>query len=148
MSQLSETFWITFTTMGFAFLSGMVAYLFKSKCSHVKCLGCFELERDIEAELEDTLVSPESVIEPPLSMQPAGRPTTRRDSMDSKIARKPRTRRFKLPPSEEEPTAVVTEAPKETAAAELKGSTRKFAKGSQEAKDFMDMLRKKRKGKL
>ena len=84
MSQLSETFWITFTTMGFAFLTGSLAYALKSKCSRVKCLGCLEIERDIEAELEDTAPEPSSppVIDPPH----AERPTTRRDSMDSKIA--------------------------------------------------------------
>jgi hypothetical protein len=95
MSQLSETFWITFTTMGFAFLTGSLAYAFKSKCSRVKCLGCLEIERDIEAELEDEIpvqlpqTSNLSVIEPPLTVQPARRlssSSTRRDSMDVKIA--------------------------------------------------------------
>ncbi len=52
MSQLSETFWITFTTMGFAFLTGTLAYFFQSKCSSVKCLGCIEIIRDIDAEME------------------------------------------------------------------------------------------------
>jgi hypothetical protein len=94
MSELSETFWITFTTMGFAFLTGSLAYAFKSKCSRVKCLGCLEIERDIEAELEDDIpvqLPQTSVpsIEPPLTVQPTRRPSsssTRRDSMDVKIA--------------------------------------------------------------
>jgi hypothetical protein len=82
-----------------------------------------------------------------------------------KPTRKPRAKRFKLP-AEEEPSAVVAETPlrkhrtrrfklpaseeavaEPTAAAETKGSTRKFTKVSQEAKDFMNMLRQKRKGK-
>jgi hypothetical protein len=93
MSGLSETFWITFTTMGFAFLTGSLAYAFKSKCSRVKCLGCLEIERDIEAELEDEIPVPlpqTSVpsIEPPLTVQPARRlssSSTRRESIDAKI---------------------------------------------------------------
>ena len=89
MSQLSETFWITFTTMGFAFLTGSLAYAFKSKCSRVKCLGCLEIERDIEAELEDTI--PVELPQPSNSsvIEPARRPSSssaRRDSMDTKIA--------------------------------------------------------------
>ena len=52
MIDLSETFWITFTTMGFAFLSGALAYALKSKCSRVKCC-CLEIIRDIDAELEE-----------------------------------------------------------------------------------------------
>ncbi len=53
MSQfLSETFWITFTTMGFGFLTGALAYALKSKCSRVKCC-CLEIIRDIDAELEE-----------------------------------------------------------------------------------------------
>jgi hypothetical protein len=38
--------------MGFAFLSGALAYLLKSKCSRVKCC-CLEIIRDIDAELEE-----------------------------------------------------------------------------------------------
>ncbi len=55
MGDLSETFWITFTTMGFAFLSGALAYALKSKCSRVKCC-CLEIIRDIDAEMEEGAV--------------------------------------------------------------------------------------------
>ena len=56
MGDLSETFWITFTTMGFAFLSGALAYALKSKCSRVKCC-CLEIIRDIDAEMEEGAVT-------------------------------------------------------------------------------------------
>ena len=92
MSQLSETFWITFTTMGFAFLTGSLAYVFKSKCNRVKCLGCLEIERDIEAELEDIspVPLPEASTPTTVGIVPERRlsaVSTRRDSfIDSRVA--------------------------------------------------------------
>ena len=75
-----------------------------------------------------------------------------------KPARKPRTKRYKFPDPEAETKAAaaepaVTEEPKKANAeltASITGSESKrkhFAKGSQEAKDFMNMLRMKRKSK-
>lgn len=110
MSQLSETFWITFTTMGFAFLTGSLAYAFKSKCRRVKCLGCLEIERDIEAELEDTIPvelpkpSDSSVIEP--IRRPSSTSSFRRNSMDGKIAEA--LQRFQSINALNEPSPVMT----------------------------------------
>ena len=52
--QLStnSTFYLSLATLAFAFLSGALAYTIKSKCSSVKCCGCIEIIRDIEAEVE------------------------------------------------------------------------------------------------
>lgn len=55
MSELlstNSTFYLSLATMAFAFLSGALAYTIKSKCSSVKCCGCIEIIRDIEAEVE------------------------------------------------------------------------------------------------
>ena len=83
MIDLSETFWITFTTMGFAFLSGALAYALKSKCTRVKCFG-LEIIRDIDAELEEGSVAlPGNVIEP----VPERRASVRSDSgINAKVA--------------------------------------------------------------
>ena len=50
-----SAFFITISTMGFAFLGVVVRYLLKSKCKDVKCCwGLFECERavDIEEDIE------------------------------------------------------------------------------------------------
>ena len=54
MSDLSanSVFWLSFATLTFTFLSGALVYTIKSKCSSVKCCGCIEIIRDIEAEVE------------------------------------------------------------------------------------------------
>ena len=89
MSELSETFWITFTTMGFAFLTGTLAYILKSKCSHVKCLGCLEITRDIDAELEEGSVPVPGTLPVPLVPVPLPerRGSLRNDSnLDARVA--------------------------------------------------------------
>jgi hypothetical protein len=48
-----SAFFITISTMGFAFLGVVVRYLLKSKCKDVKCCwGMFECERAVELEEE------------------------------------------------------------------------------------------------
>ena len=49
---VNGTFYLSLATLAFAFLSGSLAYLIKSKCSSVRCCGCIEIIRDIEAEVE------------------------------------------------------------------------------------------------
>ena len=87
MSQLSETFWITFTTMGFAFLTGSLAYALKSKCSRVKCC-CLEIIRDIDAELEEGPAPiPNQIPDPVSGPVPERRTSLRNDSnLDARVA--------------------------------------------------------------
>ena len=75
--QLStnSTFYLSLATLAFAFLSGSLAYTIKSKCSSVKCCGCIEIIRDIEAEVE----LEEHQL--PSTIQPLG--NTRQNSMTS-----------------------------------------------------------------
>ena len=49
---VNSTFFFSLATMAFAFLSGALAYTIRSKCSSVKCCGCIEIIRDIDAEVE------------------------------------------------------------------------------------------------
>ena len=49
---VNGTFYLSLATLAFAFLSGALAYTIKSKCSSVKCCGCIEILRDIDAEVE------------------------------------------------------------------------------------------------
>ena len=87
MIDLSETFWITFTTMGFAFLSGALAYALKSKCSRVKCC-CLEIIRDIDAELEEGTVALPGTVPVPVPVPlPERRGSLRNDSnLDARVA--------------------------------------------------------------
>ena len=87
MAELSETFWVSFITMSFAFLTGSLAYALKSKCSRVKCC-CLEIIRDIGAELEEGPTplpgtAPVSISDP----VPERRTSVRSDSfIESRIA--------------------------------------------------------------
>ena len=47
----NSVFWLSSSTMAFAFLSCALAYTIRSKCSSVKCCGCIEIIRDIDAEV-------------------------------------------------------------------------------------------------
>lgn len=53
--MLTETFLISISTMGFAFLTGMIGICYRSKCSHVRCCGCMEIERNVEIELQEDM---------------------------------------------------------------------------------------------
>ena len=69
-----------------------------------------------------------------------------------KAPRKPRTRRPKMYDGASEAAEAIKEISSTTTTAEDKpvvaeSKKRRFAKGSQEAKDFMNMLRLRRKGK-
>lgn len=46
---LSEVFLSMLVASGFAFLAGVLALLYKSKCTSVKCC-CFEILRDVNGE--------------------------------------------------------------------------------------------------
>jgi hypothetical protein len=55
MVYLTEVGLISLATMGFAFLTAALGVAYKSKCSHVRCCGCMEIERNIEIELKEDL---------------------------------------------------------------------------------------------
>ena len=49
---LSETYWISFTVLGFAMAGSILAICYKSKCSHYKiCFGIFDIERNVDDEV-------------------------------------------------------------------------------------------------
>ena len=50
--DFNSTYWLSMATMTFGFCGVCLAYALKSKCSKVKCC-CIEIDRDIEAELEE-----------------------------------------------------------------------------------------------
>ena len=71
--------------MGFAFLSGALAYALKSKCSRVKCC-CLEIIRDIDAELEEGTVALPGTVPVPVPL-PERRGSLRNDSNhDARVA--------------------------------------------------------------
>ena len=78
--ELSETFWVTFITMGFAFVTGSLAYTLKSKCSSVKICGCIDIQRDVEleADIEDNMMRQTVPITEPI--QPTTQIFSRRSS--------------------------------------------------------------------
>ena len=49
---LSETYWISFTVLGFAMLGTIMATCYKTKCSHYRiCFGIFDIERNVDDEI-------------------------------------------------------------------------------------------------
>ncbi len=51
--MMNDTLLYSLATLGIAFLTIVVRYSFKSKCTNVSlCFGCVEIERNIEMEVE------------------------------------------------------------------------------------------------
>lgn len=80
--DFNSTFFLSLATMTFGFCGLALGYALKSKCSSVKLCGCIEIQRDIEAELEeDRMVGVPSLPSPP--NEPPAPPTpaiSRRES--------------------------------------------------------------------
>ena len=51
-TTFDDVFWITISGMAFGFFEAVLTSLFKSKCKRLK-IYCLEVERDIEAEIEE-----------------------------------------------------------------------------------------------
>lgn len=47
---LSDALSAMIITGGFAFLGGVIAILYKSKCTRIRCCRCIEIERDVAGE--------------------------------------------------------------------------------------------------
>lgn len=47
---LSDALSAMIITGGFGFLAGLLAILYKSKCTRIKCCRCIEIERDVAGE--------------------------------------------------------------------------------------------------
>ena len=50
---MSEVFYTLLVTSSFAFLLAVARMMYKSKCKDIKCCGCIEIQRDVEAEQEE-----------------------------------------------------------------------------------------------
>ena len=55
---LSEGIYAMLITGGFGFVAGVLAILYKSKCTRIECC-CFKIKRDVQVELEEDLNQPE-----------------------------------------------------------------------------------------
>ena len=55
-SQFGPEFWTILAGMTFGFFGLVIRYAYRSKCSRAKCC-CFEIERDVEDELVEDVVS-------------------------------------------------------------------------------------------
>jgi hypothetical protein len=53
---LSETFWISTTTLAAGLFTAVLGACYKSKCSDVQCF-CIRFKRDVEAEVREDLVN-------------------------------------------------------------------------------------------
>ena len=87
-NEFNSSFMLSIAGLFFGSVSACFMYCFKSKCNRIKLCGMLDIERDVEAEVEDTspVVLPEtsnpSVIEPPM---PERRPSTASTHRDSNI---------------------------------------------------------------
>jgi hypothetical protein len=54
--ELSEVFWISFTSASIAMILALSRLLYKSKCSHIECFGCIKIERNTEGELKEDAI--------------------------------------------------------------------------------------------
>ena len=63
---LSETFWVSFITIGAGLITACLGLCYKSKCSECDCFGV-HLKRDIKSEVKEDLaqIKKSSVDEPP-----------------------------------------------------------------------------------
>ena len=84
--ELSETFWVTFITMGFAFVTGSLAYTLKSKCNSVRfCGGCIDIQRDVEleADIEENVARNSGQHQDPITSNEPTETAPRRASRES-----------------------------------------------------------------
>jgi hypothetical protein len=53
MSGLSEVYWLALTTGAIGLVGLMARMCYKSKCSHIECLGCIKIDRNTDGELQE-----------------------------------------------------------------------------------------------
>ena len=51
--MLSEVYWVAFTSTVVGLILGLARMAYKSKCSHLECMGCIKLDRNTEGELKE-----------------------------------------------------------------------------------------------
>ena len=54
--MLSEVYWVAFTSTVVGLILGLARMAYKSKCSHLECLGCIKIERNTEGELKEDAI--------------------------------------------------------------------------------------------
>ena len=65
MSDFNSTFILAIAGIGTAFLSGLVVYCIKSKCSKFEiCYGMMRVERNVQAELDEEKIEIENGLKP------------------------------------------------------------------------------------
>jgi len=63
--EFNGTFWLTITGVITAFLSGVLVYAIKSKCTKCDiCYGLLTVQRDVRVELEEEKLELENGINP------------------------------------------------------------------------------------
>ena len=54
--MLSEVYWVAFTSTVVGLILGLARMAYKSKCSHLECLGCIKIQRNTEGELKEDAI--------------------------------------------------------------------------------------------
>ena len=99
--DFNSTFFLSLATMTFGFFGLALGYALKSKCNSVKVCGCIEIQRDIEAELEEDRI----MGVPALPNQPEQRRITRQNSPQNDLTEVESTTTSRRP-SRREPSVV------------------------------------------
>ena len=65
-NEYNSSFMLSVAGLVFGSISACFMYMFKSKCNRIKLCGVIDIERDVEAEIEDTvqIPLPETTIPP------------------------------------------------------------------------------------
>ena len=57
-NEFNSSFMLSIAGLVFGSISACFMYMFKSKCNRIKLCGVVDIERDVEAEIEDTVHIP------------------------------------------------------------------------------------------
>ena len=57
-NEFNSSFMLSIAGLVFGSISACFMYMFKSKCNRIKLCGVVDIERDVEAEIEDTVHVP------------------------------------------------------------------------------------------
>jgi hypothetical protein len=74
MAELSEVFWVSFTTAVIGMILGLARMAYKSKCSHVNC-GCISIDRNTDGELKEDSIELQAAKKSSEDDQPQDSPT-------------------------------------------------------------------------
>ena len=70
-NEYNSSFMLSIAGLFFGSISACFMYMFKSKCNRIKLCGVVDIERDVEAEIEETvhIPVPDTSTMPPLVME-------------------------------------------------------------------------------